>query len=118
MDFDYTPDQIQLRKDYRERLEAVMTPERRAAVAGLREGGAAITAVRRALGAAGPLGVPRPTELGGHGLGGVGRRGEGGGRPRGRAGPGGGARGAGRGRQAAGGSGRRRGAARGPGGGG
>lgn len=26
MDFDYTPDQIQLRKDYRERLEAVMTP--------------------------------------------------------------------------------------------
>ena len=68
MDFDYTPDQIQLRKDYRERLEAVMTPERRAAVAGLMEGGAAITEVRRALGAAGLLGVAWPTEYGGHGL--------------------------------------------------
>ncbi|BBX16129.1 acyl-CoA dehydrogenase [Mycolicibacterium duvalii] len=68
MDFDYTPDQIQLRKDYRERLEAVMTPERRAAVAGLMEGGAAIAEVRRALGAAGLLGVAWPTEYGGHGL--------------------------------------------------
>ncbi|GAB3223683.1 acyl-CoA dehydrogenase family protein [Mycolicibacterium hippocampi] len=69
MDFDYTPEQIQLRKDYRERLEAVMTPERRAAVAGLMEGGAAVTEVRRALGAAGLLGVAWPTEYGGHGLG-------------------------------------------------
>ncbi|WP_425003434.1 acyl-CoA dehydrogenase family protein [Mycolicibacterium sp. S3B2] len=69
MDFDYTPDQIQLRKDYRERLEAVMTPERRAAVAGLAEGGAAVSEVRRALGAAGLLGVAWPTEYGGHGLG-------------------------------------------------
>ena len=68
MDFDYTPEQIQLRKDYRERLEAVMTPERRAAVAGLMEGGAAIAEVRRALGAAGLLGVAWPTEYGGHGL--------------------------------------------------
>ena len=68
MDFDYTPDQVQLRKDYRERLEAVMTPERRAAVAGLTEGGAAITEGRRALGAAGLLGVAWPTEYGGHGL--------------------------------------------------
>ena len=68
MDFDYTPDQVQLRKDYRERLEAVMTPERRAAVAGLTEGGAAITEVRRALGAAGLLGVAWPTEYGSHGL--------------------------------------------------
>ena len=33
MDFDYTPEQERLRKDYRERLEAVMTPERRASVA-------------------------------------------------------------------------------------
>lgn len=69
MDFDYTPDQIQLRKDYRERLEAVMTPERRAAVVGLAEGGAAVSEVRRALGAAGLLGVAWPTEYGGHGLG-------------------------------------------------
>ncbi|EUA26695.1 hypothetical protein I550_1838 [Mycobacterium intracellulare 1956] len=38
MDFDYTPEQEQLRKDYRTRLEAVMTPERRAAVANLTEG--------------------------------------------------------------------------------
>ncbi|MDG4668188.1 acyl-CoA dehydrogenase family protein [Mycobacterium sp. 236(2023)] len=68
MDFDYTPEQDQLRKDYRERLEAVMTPERRAAVAGLMEGGAAMTEVRRALGAAGLLGVAWPTEYGGHGL--------------------------------------------------
>lgn len=43
MDFDYTPEQEKLRKDYRERLEAVMTPERRKAVAGLMEGGAAMT---------------------------------------------------------------------------
>lgn len=68
MDFDYTPEQDQLRKDYRERLEAVMTPERRAAVAGLMEGGAAMTECRRALGAAGLLGVAWPQEYGGHGL--------------------------------------------------
>ncbi|UXA20076.1 acyl-CoA dehydrogenase family protein [Mycobacterium sp. SMC-4] len=68
MDFDYTPEQEQLRKDYRERLEAVMTPERRAAVAGLAEGGAAVSECRRALGAAGLLGVAWPVEFGGHGL--------------------------------------------------
>lgn len=68
MDFDYTPEQEQLRKDYRKRLEAVMTPERRKAVAGLMEGGAAMTECRRALGEAGLLGVAWPTEYGGHGL--------------------------------------------------
>ncbi|OBI91735.1 acyl-CoA dehydrogenase family protein [Mycobacterium asiaticum] len=68
MDFDYTAEQQQLRKDYRERLEAVMTPERRAAVAGLMEGGAAITECRRALGEAGLLGVAWPVEYGGGGL--------------------------------------------------
>jgi 3-oxocholest-4-en-26-oyl-CoA dehydrogenase alpha subunit len=68
MDFDYTPEQEQLRKDYRERLEAVMTPERRKAVAGLTEGGAAMTECRKALGAAGLLGVAWPKEYGGHGL--------------------------------------------------
>jgi alkylation response protein AidB-like acyl-CoA dehydrogenase len=68
MDFDYTSEQEQLRKDYRERLEAVMTPERRKAVAGLTEGGAAMTECRKALGAAGLLGVAWPTEYGGHGL--------------------------------------------------
>ncbi|MEZ0341329.1 acyl-CoA dehydrogenase family protein [Mycobacterium sp. pV006] len=68
MDFDYTPEQEQLRKDYRERLEAVMTPERRAAVAGLMEGGAAMSECRRALGRAGLLGVAWPVEFGGHGL--------------------------------------------------
>ncbi len=68
MDFDYTPDQERLREDYRARLEAVMTPERRAAVAGLMEGGAAVADCRRALGEAGLLGVAWPTEFGGHGL--------------------------------------------------
>jgi 3-oxocholest-4-en-26-oyl-CoA dehydrogenase alpha subunit len=68
MDFDYTPEQEQLRKDYRERLEAVMTPERRQAVAGLMEGGAAIAECRRALGEAGLLGVAWPVEYGGSGL--------------------------------------------------
>ncbi|OBJ07868.1 acyl-CoA dehydrogenase family protein [Mycobacterium colombiense] len=68
MDFDYTPEQEQLRKDYRQRLEAVMTPERRKAVAGLMEGGAAVTECRRALGEAGLLGVAWPVEYGGSGL--------------------------------------------------
>lgn len=45
-----------------------MTPERRAAVAGLMEGGAAMTECRRALGQAGLLGVAWPQEYGGHGL--------------------------------------------------
>ncbi|BBY74276.1 acyl-CoA dehydrogenase [Mycolicibacterium parafortuitum] len=68
MDFDYTPEQEQLRKEFRERLEAVMTPERRAAVAGLMEGGAAMTECRKALGEAGLLGVAWPVEFGGRGL--------------------------------------------------
>ena len=68
MDFDYTPEQAQLRKEFRERLEAVMTPERRAAVAGLMEGGAAMTECRKALGEAGLLGVAWPVEFGGRGL--------------------------------------------------
>lgn len=68
MDFDYTPEQEQLRNSYRERLEAVMTPERRKAVAGLMEGGAAVTECRRALGEAGLLGVAWPVEYGGSGL--------------------------------------------------
>lgn len=68
MDFDYTPEQEQLRKEFRERLEAVMTPQRRAAVAGLMEGGAAMTECRQALGEAGLLGVAWPVEYGGRGL--------------------------------------------------
>jgi len=68
MDFDYTAEQEQLRKDYRERLEAVMTPERRKSVEKLMEGGDAMTECRKALGAAGLLGVAWPTEYGGHGL--------------------------------------------------
>jgi 3-oxocholest-4-en-26-oyl-CoA dehydrogenase alpha subunit len=68
MEFDFTPAQEQLRKEYRDRLEAVMTPERRKAVAGLMEGGAAMTECRRALGAAGLLGVAWPREYGGSGL--------------------------------------------------
>ncbi|KUH82945.1 MULTISPECIES: acyl-CoA dehydrogenase family protein [unclassified Mycobacterium] len=68
MDFDYTPEQERLRTEFRDRLEAVMTPERRAAVTGLTEGGAAITECRRALGEAGLLGVAWPVEYGGRGL--------------------------------------------------
>lgn len=68
MDFDYTPEQEQLRKEYRERLEAVMTPERRKAVAKLMEGGDAMSECRRALGEAGLLGVAWPVEYGGSGL--------------------------------------------------
>ncbi len=68
MDFDYTPEQERLRQEFRARLEAVMTPERRAAVAGLMEGGAAMTECRRALGEAGLLGVAWPVEYGGRGL--------------------------------------------------
>ena len=68
MDFDYTPEQEQLRKEYRERLEAVMTPERRKSVAKLMEGGDAMTECRRALGEAGLLGVAWPVEYGGSGL--------------------------------------------------
>ena len=68
MDFDYTPEQEQLRKEYRERLEAVMTPERRAAVVGKMEGGAAVAEARQALGEAGLLGVAWPVEYGGSGL--------------------------------------------------
>ncbi|MFI5507638.1 acyl-CoA dehydrogenase family protein [Mycobacterium sp. NPDC051804] len=68
MDFDYSPEQEQLRKDYRERLEAVMTPERRKSVAKLMEGGDAMSECRRALGEAGLLGVAWPVEYGGSGL--------------------------------------------------
>lgn len=68
MDFDYTPEQEKLRQEYRERLEAVMTPERRAAVVGKMEGGAAVVEARRALGEAGLLGVAWPVEYGGSGL--------------------------------------------------
>lgn len=68
MDFDYTPQQEQLRTEYRRRLEAVMTPERRAAISGQLEGGAAVAECRRALGEAGLLGVSWPTEYGGGGL--------------------------------------------------
>jgi alkylation response protein AidB-like acyl-CoA dehydrogenase len=68
MDFDYTPEQERLRAEFRERLEAVMTPERRAAVSGRLEGGASVADCRRALGEAGLLGVAWPVEYGGRGL--------------------------------------------------
>ncbi|WP_067889606.1 acyl-CoA dehydrogenase family protein [Nocardia vaccinii] len=68
MDFDLTPEQEQLRKQLRAKLAQVMTPERRAAVAGQLEGGPAVTECRRALGAAGLLGVGWPKEYGGGGF--------------------------------------------------
>jgi 3-oxocholest-4-en-26-oyl-CoA dehydrogenase alpha subunit len=54
---DYTPEQKQLRAEIRASLEAVMTPERIAAVAGHMEGGEAVKECVRALGAADLLGV-------------------------------------------------------------
>ena len=69
MDFDYTPEQERLRAEIRASLEAVMTPER---VAALRtsnlEGGPAAKECVRALAAAKLLGVGWPKEYGGRGF--------------------------------------------------
>ncbi|WP_319453304.1 MULTISPECIES: acyl-CoA dehydrogenase family protein [unclassified Mycobacterium] len=68
MDFDYTPEQNQLRAELRATLERVMTPERRAAVSDLMEGGPAIKECVRALGAENLLGLGWPKEYGGRGF--------------------------------------------------
>ena len=68
MDFDYTPEQNQLRAELRATLERVMTPERSAAVSHLLEGGPAIKECVRALAAENLLGVGWPKEYGGHGF--------------------------------------------------
>src|SRR3954447_15717610 len=68
MHLDFTPEQKQLRKEIRSSLEAVMTPERIAAVAGRMEGGDAVKECVRALGAANLLAVGWPKEYGGRGF--------------------------------------------------
>ena len=68
MHLDFTPEQKQLRKEIRSSLEAVMTPERIAAVASRMEGGDAVKECVRALGAANLLAVGWPKEYGGRGF--------------------------------------------------
>jgi 3-oxocholest-4-en-26-oyl-CoA dehydrogenase alpha subunit len=67
MYLDFTPEQKELRAEIRASLEAVMTPERIAAVAGGMEG-EEVKACVRALGAAHLLGVGWPKEYGGRGF--------------------------------------------------
>jgi 3-oxocholest-4-en-26-oyl-CoA dehydrogenase alpha subunit len=65
---EYTPEQEELRARIRADLEAVMTPERIAAIGDVMEGGPAIKECVKALGAANLLGVGWPKEYGGHGF--------------------------------------------------
>jgi 3-oxocholest-4-en-26-oyl-CoA dehydrogenase alpha subunit len=65
---EYTPEQEELRAKIRTELEAVMTPERIAAIGNVMEGGPAIKECVKALGAANLLGVGWPKEYGGHGF--------------------------------------------------
>ncbi|WP_118915554.1 acyl-CoA dehydrogenase family protein [Mycobacterium shigaense] len=68
MDLEYTPEQEKLRAQMRATLEAVMTPERIAAVSEHMEGGPAVRECVRALAAANLLGVGWPKEYGGQGF--------------------------------------------------
>ncbi|EID11482.1 acyl-CoA dehydrogenase [Mycobacterium xenopi RIVM700367] len=68
MDFDFTPEQQQLRAEIRAALEEVMTPERRTAVNESMEGGPEVRECVRALAAANLLGVGWPKEYGGRGF--------------------------------------------------
>jgi len=68
MYLDFTPEQKELRAEIRASLEAVMTPERTASVAGRMEGGDAVKECTQALGAANLLGVGWPKEYGGRGF--------------------------------------------------
>jgi alkylation response protein AidB-like acyl-CoA dehydrogenase len=65
MHLDFTPEQKALRTEIRASLDAVMTPERIAAVSGHMEGGPAVKECLRALGDAHLLGVGWPKEYGG-----------------------------------------------------
>ena len=69
MNFDFSPEQERLRAEIRASLEAVMTPERIAAVKRSNmEGGPAVKECIRALAAAELLGVGWPEEYGGRGF--------------------------------------------------
>jgi len=68
MYLDFTPEQKELRAEIRASLEAVMTADRIASVAGRMEGGNAVKECVQALGAANLLGVGWPKEYGGRGF--------------------------------------------------
>ncbi|WP_299572382.1 acyl-CoA dehydrogenase family protein [uncultured Williamsia sp.] len=68
MDFDYTDEQLELREKLRSELDAVMTPERQAAMENRLEGGPAVKECQRALGDANLLAVSWPEEYGGRGF--------------------------------------------------
>src|ERR1700704_3067213 len=68
MYLDFTPEQNELRAEIRASLEAVMTADRIASVAGRMEGGNAVKECVQALGAANLLGVGWPKEYGGRGF--------------------------------------------------
>jgi len=63
-----TPEQRRLQRDLRGYFEALMTPERRAALAGGEAGGPAYRALVRQMGADGKLGLGWPEEYGGQGF--------------------------------------------------
>jgi alkylation response protein AidB-like acyl-CoA dehydrogenase len=67
VNFEYTPEQEELRAEIRSSLEAVMTPARIEAIKGNMEGGPAVKECVRALASAKLLGVGWPKEYGGRG---------------------------------------------------
>jgi alkylation response protein AidB-like acyl-CoA dehydrogenase len=68
MHLEYTPEQQHLRAKIRAQLEAIMTPERSAALSRRGEGGPAVKECVRALAEANLLGVGWPKEYGGQGF--------------------------------------------------
>jgi alkylation response protein AidB-like acyl-CoA dehydrogenase len=68
MHLEYTPEQQHLRAKIRAQLEAIMTPERSAALSRRGEGGPAVKECVRALAEASLLGVGWPKEYGGQGF--------------------------------------------------
>jgi alkylation response protein AidB-like acyl-CoA dehydrogenase len=68
MHLEYTPEQQHLRARIRAQLEAIMTPERSAALSRRGEGGPAVKECVRALAEANLLGVGWPKEYGGQGF--------------------------------------------------
>jgi alkylation response protein AidB-like acyl-CoA dehydrogenase len=68
MRLEYTPEQERLRDEIRATLQAVMTPQRQAAVSERMEGGPAVRECVQALAAADLLGVGWPKEFGGRGF--------------------------------------------------
>ena len=67
MEIDLSPEQRALQLELREYFEALMTPERRAALRGMEAGGEAYRALVRQMGQDGRLGLGWPKEYGGQG---------------------------------------------------